>query len=583
MTSGKNLSKIEVLTSLRFFAAIVIILYHARQSFTCLHVLPEEIVYSQGVSFFFILSGFILTYVYRNFKTTRDYFFYLGKRIARLWPLHVATLLLYLLIVPAGMDTTAGTSAIEASTTLLLNFTMLQSWVPDLRVFFSYNAPSWSISTEFFFYLTLPFLLLGAKRFKWLPASLCALLTVSSIAVCNSFQIPGWSADGLSLQGLLAINPIARILEFALGMTAALIFKDYAGKRATNFVNATILEALTLIATIWAVFNSSPISASLEKLSFIGPAGAYWLAEAGIPLLPFTSLIFVFAFQRGLISKILSAGYFVKLGEISFALYLVHFPLLEYHSFYLPQEQSIEAFLIFLTILGLSSHLLYKNLEVPSRIYLTRKLAIVFSDEFRHAPDEPLSTKWKAIVLQGLSKRWLLTTAEVLSLIVLVVISQPTLKTISNAEAEASLDSAYCKLRKVNIEDLFQIRSLCAYQTDNYTVLDLVIECSKDQCINHFISVQMLDRDKKEHFLKVTRIAPNNSLVKSGTLWNTRIEIPKGSSFEEVTQMGLIVAGNRFLSIRNGKTDMDGKRLLIPLESREQISDSAKNTSPISY
>src|SRR5580765_5922555 len=89
--------KLEVLTSLRFFAAALIVVQHSRGSFGLPEQWGEPFMFDQGVAFFFVLSGFILTYVYPSLDTFGRRRFVLA-RIARVWPAHVAALILLLLL-----------------------------------------------------------------------------------------------------------------------------------------------------------------------------------------------------------------------------------------------------------------------------------------------------------------------------------------------------------------------------------------------------------------------------------------------------------------------------------------------------
>ncbi len=75
--------KLDQLTSLRFFAAMVIVFHHATNSFG---IRPIGVNLGQGVSFFFVLSGFILYYVYPKLATWPNIRQFWRARIARLWP-----------------------------------------------------------------------------------------------------------------------------------------------------------------------------------------------------------------------------------------------------------------------------------------------------------------------------------------------------------------------------------------------------------------------------------------------------------------------------------------------------------------
>src|SRR5438309_3517405 len=92
-------SKLHALTSLRFFAAAMIVMLHAQGYFGEIPVLGHFVL-TQGVCFFFVLSGFILTYAYPALDRAGTMRF-LVSRLARIVPLHLVALLLYVLILPA--------------------------------------------------------------------------------------------------------------------------------------------------------------------------------------------------------------------------------------------------------------------------------------------------------------------------------------------------------------------------------------------------------------------------------------------------------------------------------------------------
>ena len=151
--------RLPALTGLRFVAAAMILAHHTRGEF---HMPLPSIPLDHGVSLFFVLSGFILTHVYPELETWAATKRFLILRVARIWPAHVVTLFLAMLAYGKSINQT-----------FLANFTMTHAWIPMGRWFFSYNAVSWSISTEFFFYLMFPLLILNWSRnfwWKWFAA-----------------------------------------------------------------------------------------------------------------------------------------------------------------------------------------------------------------------------------------------------------------------------------------------------------------------------------------------------------------------------------------------------------------------------
>src|SRR5690242_19654398 len=92
-TSVAAQKKLYALTSLRFVAAALIVLGHSQGTFGIPKDAWAPFVMSQGVSFFFVLSGFILTYVYPSLKLFGIRRFLLA-RFARIWPAHITAFIL---------------------------------------------------------------------------------------------------------------------------------------------------------------------------------------------------------------------------------------------------------------------------------------------------------------------------------------------------------------------------------------------------------------------------------------------------------------------------------------------------------
>lgn len=127
-TSSQN---IVALTGLRGLAAIWVLLYHVFGY----HVFLLGLGYA-GVDIFFMLSGFILTHVYiadRQLGTRRGYAHFLLVRLARIYPLHLFTLVVLIMIV-AVLPQYRELSARDAfsATALAANFLLVQNWIPGL-------------------------------------------------------------------------------------------------------------------------------------------------------------------------------------------------------------------------------------------------------------------------------------------------------------------------------------------------------------------------------------------------------------------------------------------------------------------
>jgi peptidoglycan/LPS O-acetylase OafA/YrhL len=136
------------------------------------------------MGFFFTLSGFVIMHVYQRISSISDYIDYLQKRLARLYPLHLATLAFFAISAMSG-----SLQYWSSSNAILPNLLLMHVWGATNRLTFDY--PSWSVSAEFFVYLPFPVFLFVIRRIGlWR-----ALLIPCLCAVINT-----WLFDSLGLR-----------------------------------------------------------------------------------------------------------------------------------------------------------------------------------------------------------------------------------------------------------------------------------------------------------------------------------------------------------------------------------------------
>ncbi len=295
--------RLNSLTSLRFIAAFGVFLHH-------FHVLKESnnniikffssVLYEGfvGVTFFYILSGFIISYSYKKhrekevFKTS-DFLF---NRIARLYPVHILTLFVAIYFYIPSYN--YGLIHLDQ---FVYNALLLQSAIPDPQYFFSFNGVSWSVSTEMFFYIAFIFLVtLNNRQLQIFFCAVLALIIYHMTTVPDTARFVGWT---------YYINPAFRVIDFMAGM---LLFRLYdTGKFTVKDNLATAMEVGSLIILVAAM--------------------AYGMENVGMKyrydifyILPMAIVVYVFAFGKGVISRAISWKPIVFLGEASFSLYMIH-------------------------------------------------------------------------------------------------------------------------------------------------------------------------------------------------------------------------------------------------------------------
>lgn len=293
--------QLNSLTGLRFFAALAVVLYHLRIYFPQMGDGLAVFGYGfTGVSFFFILSGFVLSWSHgSDVRSGRFYW----NRFARIWPLHVVTMIASIWIPMLSAASSATFSAAPFVVTLT------QAWIPGSPFLTSFNGVSWSLSCEVFFYLVFPFIfrrLDGRRRIAWRAAIVLTLLITIGTCLSISASVP--VADYL-----LGTMPIYRLGEFVLGMCLAIVMKR--GWRPPF----QVLHAVGLTAFL----NMGLFAAAMIPNGLSSPIPVIY---ANLVMIPgFLALIAACA-GRDLIGyrTILGTKPLVRLGQWSYALYLVH-------------------------------------------------------------------------------------------------------------------------------------------------------------------------------------------------------------------------------------------------------------------
>lgn len=290
------------LMGLRGVAALIVVAHHLLLQLGPVDgpLMGVELRGYLAVDVFFILSGFVLARAYGTWfadgGTVREYAVFMSRRVARVWPLHTAILAILLL------DGTVRHTGNFWPREVLTNLLLLQGWGFSQTVI----TPAWSVSTEVLAYALFPLLagvaLRRGRRLAW--AGLVGAVAVLALAVLASPGAPG-QRGALDLHQNWSLLPALRCLAgFSIGLLTWRALQD---RRVWS----------------WAAHRSAP-GGVLAVFAVLLLAAAPDLAlYACFPLL----IASLYASQ-GLITQTLSRGVFQSVGRGSYALYLVHYPLL---------------------------------------------------------------------------------------------------------------------------------------------------------------------------------------------------------------------------------------------------------------
>lgn len=364
---------IRTLTSLRYFAALWVVLFHWSAYFPGT-VLSESRLVKQGylgVDFFFVLSGFILCHVYlrRMLEGRLDYWNFISRRFARIYPMHVLTLcgmVVFGVLARHFHLTFAGPwspaeffdlPSGELPREFMGHLMMIHAWGAGDGLHF--NAPSWSISAEMFAYLMFPIFVFGlsaARRHPWpvLVATVAFVViyaTVLGVVAHREVFEMSWNI------GLLRIIP-----DFALGVALYWLgLRQSAGPLYARIgVAGTLALAVLLLAT-----GAPTVAVVLTLAAFI-----WFCADA----------------ERWGGLGLIRGNFAVLLGEVSYSVYMLHFPvgiLLLGYAFQgwigagLPNQIALTS--VAVVVVTVLSYLTHRFVEIPARTFLNRKATAVMA------------------------------------------------------------------------------------------------------------------------------------------------------------------------------------------------------------
>lgn len=305
----QNIQHLKPLTSLRFFFALMVFCCHInflnRSDHQWVRDLYNDVLLEGylGVSFFFILSGFIISYNYLEHFSAEAITFrkFMTARIARLYPL---TLLCIILAIPEYVFRHLDHGATTLATALIANLLLIQSYIPVKDIYLSYNYPDWSISTEMFFYLMFPIIAWSYQTWsgsRW--TRIFWIIPVASLVPIFMYTVPEYLHHAI-----FYIHPFVRIVDFSLGIMLYIIYKQYGDYLRSKVGTMHEVLAILIFAAFFSVHGTIP-----DQYRF---SVFYWI--------PMLVVILVFACQGGKISRLLSHRYLLILGEASFGFYLFH-------------------------------------------------------------------------------------------------------------------------------------------------------------------------------------------------------------------------------------------------------------------
>lgn len=289
------------LESLRGFAALSVAVYHLQIDSDFTNNLFVAHSYWM-VDFFFVLSGFVIAYSSLDrLNSFANAVSFQLRRFWRLYPLHIFTLLLFLMIEllkllaeqKLGLKPNSPAFGKNNFSAFISNLFVFQTFYPN---YLSFNYPSWSISAEFYTYSLFAFAAIFLK--KWLQI-------VAAILCASSWYFYYSGIDSNLVNGIESTQ--FRIFRCVFGFfMGVMIYGIYLRMRNTIMFHSSV-TVIVLIMSIFGICYSKEIYDPLITLMFA-----------------IVIIVVIFTDEKTFVYRALSYSSFVYLGRISYSVYMIH-------------------------------------------------------------------------------------------------------------------------------------------------------------------------------------------------------------------------------------------------------------------
>jgi len=300
-------TRLSSLTGLRIFGSVAVVLCHVGNGFANSSLTITEAYGYVGVSFFFMLSGFVLAWSCAHQRAGRFWW----ARFSRIWPLQLL-IMVFAYTVISGHEKIPGTFGHVAQVLLL------QAWFPDPKIYSGGNGVTWSLSVEMSFYLVFPLAIALLRRLRGRGLAVTAAVTLSVMLLPPLIiSVTGIGISENLYYWLFFVFPPYQFGSFLLGMVLGRAVT--LGLRIPAPGLACLGATAGIAVVAWGVTTFKLRTGMAVERPYVA-----------LLAVPFFALLLCASASRDLRPGgwWLSSSVLVRLGEWSFALYLIHAPLM---------------------------------------------------------------------------------------------------------------------------------------------------------------------------------------------------------------------------------------------------------------
>ncbi len=312
MVSMEKKQKIDSLQVLRTFAFLGIFTSHS-------HIFPP--LGAWGVSVFFILSGFLMSYNYVERELEYGFLFSLKFSLLKIKKLYLLHIIMTLAAIPYQLYITENLKSIKTIgiliSKLLLNLTLLQTWSPYLSWYGSFNGVSWFLSVLMFCYFVFPLVLHFLCKINKTISLILIMLVIYIVQILFAYYTRNCIFDAGEFWGnyyFAYTFPFFRLGDFIIGSVLGMLFIRYKTNNFGTFCS-TIIELITCFCIIGSAFIYE---------NRLGIFGSNWFRLSLLWLPTSCFIIYICAKEQGYITKILTKPIIVKFGNKTNSYFLIH-------------------------------------------------------------------------------------------------------------------------------------------------------------------------------------------------------------------------------------------------------------------
>lgn len=350
LTNNSN-GRIGSFVGLKAIALILVFMWHSKIP------RPEMDIGARACEFLFLCSGFLVAWNGRrkgeNICSYKESLRIVMRKLSLFWPLHFITFLFVFFLATENPFTKY--NAVRG----VLNLLLLQSWGRTRDLYFSFNGTTWFLSCLMFCYFLSPIIIRLSKSKR--SSGICFAI---AFAIRIAIEYLSISAQWWNGSMPIHTHPVVRILEFSLGAFISAFVSSVPlkaeMKKRDRLIFFSALEVLTLFIVCWSFKRS----------------GGLWMRYEYIACL--CVLLLVFAFDSGIVSRLLSTKPFVLFSLVQMEFYIIHHTVnLVWinHPILMPENIYLETFLCF--VISYTLAILYKR-------FASEKLTSVMQTVFKN-------------------------------------------------------------------------------------------------------------------------------------------------------------------------------------------------------